>query len=153
MTGRQNLEFFGALDNIPKKELSIKINDLLHFVELNDVSNKLFNEYSSGMKQRLAIARTLIKSPDALILDEPTRTIDPHGAEKLRKLIYNEIHKSKDKTLIIATHQIQEAEELCNKICLIKNGRILAFNSMKQIKDKYSSLKSFYNQMMGADNE
>lgn len=149
LTGRQNLEFFGTLDNVPAKALHHSIQKQLEFVSLEIHADKQVYAYSSGMRQRLAIARALLSYPDILILDEPTRTLDPVSAVTLRGLIYRELHKALSKTLLVATHQVQEVEALCNKICVINNGKILAFESLKNAKKKHGSVAKFYESKVG----
>src|SRR5690554_13307 len=106
LTGKQNLEFFGTLDNLHGEELRNKVQELIKLVGLEDAQNKLFAGYSSGMKQRLAIARGLLSDPDILILDEPTRTLDPISAEDISHIISDRIHSKKGRTLLIATHSL-----------------------------------------------
>ncbi|HBE03871.1 MAG: hypothetical protein A2096_08710 [Spirochaetes bacterium GWF1_41_5] len=147
LTGYQNLAFFGALDNMYGASIKNKIAELLKNLDLSGAADLQVSSYSSGMKQRLAIARGLLKEPDILILDEPTRTLDPLGAEKLHDILQN-IFQKKNKTLLIATHQIYEAEKLCNKVCIISRGRIRAFDEMKKITRKFKNLRNFYLKIM-----
>lgn len=153
LTGIQNLEFFGILDNLSGVILRKRISELLHFVGLKDKGNKPVSGYSSGMIQRLAIARGLIANPDILIMDEPTKALDPLSTEKLRQLIYEEIHKKGGKTLLIATHQINEAEVLCNKICLISRGQVMAYKEIDKINLEYDNLTKFYKAIMATGDE
>jgi ABC-2 type transport system ATP-binding protein len=143
LTGLQNLEFFGAIDNLSGTKLRERIRELISLVGLEGHSSKPVGGYSSGMKQRLAIARGLISDPDILILDEPTRTLDPIAADTLIDLIINRIHSDMRKTLLIATHQLEKAPALCEKICIINNGRIAAFTGLSEIVRK-ESLSDYY---------
>ena len=106
LSGKQNLEFFGILDNLHGLQLTQKVQELIQLVGLKGAQHKLFAGYSSGMKQRLAIARGLLSDPDILILDEPTRTLDPISAEDISKIISERIHSKKGRTLLIATHSL-----------------------------------------------
>jgi len=87
LTGRQNLEFFGALENLWGERLRYRIDSLIESVGLEDARDKHVSDYSSGMRQRLAIARGLLADPPILLLDEPTRCLDPIGAQAVRELI------------------------------------------------------------------
>jgi ABC-2 type transport system ATP-binding protein len=144
LTGIQNLEFFGVLDNLNGENLRERIVELLALVGLETVGNKRVGDYSSGMRQRLAIARGLLTNPEVLILDEPTKALDPLGAESLRNIISKNIHSENKKTLIIATHQIEEAEMLCNKIGILTSGCITDFVSATELSNKSISLNKYY---------
>jgi ABC-2 type transport system ATP-binding protein len=148
LTGRQNLEFFGSLDNLYGQQLKNKIEALLGIVKLNESADELFAGYSSGMKQKLAIARGLLSDANTLILDEPTRTLDPIFAEEIKNILLERIHFNKEKTLLIATHRLEEAEALCNKICIMKKGQILAFDTTSNLIEKFGSLIKCYNQIV-----
>ncbi len=144
LTGRENMEFFGNLDNIFGKQLDTKISHLLNLVGLNGSGNKKVASYSSGMKQRLAIARGLMTDPEILILDEPTRTIDPISAEEIRTIIMKKIHEKKKRTLLIATHSLEEAKYFCNKICIMNKGTVLLYKTVDEILSKYKNLSECY---------
>jgi ABC-2 type transport system ATP-binding protein len=148
LSGRQNLEFFGALDNLHGEMLKRRIDELLGLVGLNDAQHRLVATYSSGMKQRLAIARGLICDPQILILDEPTRTLDPSAVRDVKDLIVRKIHEMQSRTLLIATHRFDEAEELCNKICIMRNGQILDLVSLESIRQASGTVENHYNKVM-----
>ena len=148
LTGRQNLAFFGALDNLKGRELQEKITQLLDLVGLTKHADKLFSGYSSGMKQKLAIARGLLADPKILILDEPTRTLDPIATEEVKDLIFKKIHSDRERTLLIATHNLEEAKALCNKICIMKEGKILHYMSKEETLSIYTDLLHCYNQVI-----
>jgi ABC-2 type transport system ATP-binding protein len=152
LTGRQNLEFFGALENLHGRILKDKIDELMDQVGLQEHAHRLVAGYSSGMKQRLAIARGLLSDPAILILDEPTRALDPEGVEEIRDLIVNRINRHEGRTLLIATHRMKEAEDLSDLICVMKKGRIMAQGSLEDIRSNYHSLSEFYMQTINSDN-
>jgi ABC-2 type transport system ATP-binding protein len=149
LTGIQNLKFFGALDNLTGDELNEKVAELIQLVGLEESGDKLFAGYSSGMKQKLAIARGLLSDPDILILDEPTRTLDPISAEDIKNLVSDRIHLNKERTLLIATHSLIEAESLCNKFCFMKKGKIVEYSSKSDLLQKYNSLESCFRILFG----
>jgi ABC-2 type transport system ATP-binding protein len=148
LTAVQNLEFFGALDNLRGKDLRDRIRELIHLVGLEASANKLVGEFSSGMKQRLALARGLISDPRVLILDEPTRALDPVACEDLVDLIISRVYAGSGKTLLIATHKMEEAMELCNKVLVINAGRIKSFQSIGDLTAEGISLSEHYRRNM-----
>ena len=144
LTGRENLEFFGALDNLSGDKLRERSRELIHFVGLEAHIDKPVSTYSSGTKQRLAIARGLIAEPEVLILDEPTRTLDPVACEELIDLIIGRLHKNSRKTILIATHRLEEAMKLCNKALIISQGRAVAFNRISDLTEQGITLADYY---------
>jgi len=130
LTGRQNLEFFGALDNLSGSRLRRRISHLLEVVGLAAAGEVRVSDYSSGMRQRLAIARGLLADPAILILDEPTKSLDPIGALEMRSLVSDYLHCNGRRTLIIATHQVDEAEVLCNRVCVLRAGCLSSYASI-----------------------
>lgn len=144
LTGRQNLEFFGSLNDLSGRAARSRIGELLHLVGLDDASDTRVSDYSCGMRQRLSIARGLLADPEVLILDEPTKSLDPIGAEDLRRLIAQEVRSRGNKTLLIATHQSDEAETLCNRFCILKAGRIIEHSSMDRVSGHPGGLEAYY---------
>ena len=144
LTGRQNLHFFAALDNLEPDVRDKRIARLVTMVGLKDHIDKRVDAYSSGMKQRLAIVRGLLSDPDVLILDEPTRTLDPVAAEQHVELILQRIHNDSDKTLIVATHKLSEAVRLCDRYCIIHEGRLLAQTDSQSLARADDTLDRFY---------
>ena len=148
LTGLQNLEFFGALDNLYGEQLRERIQYVVELVGLADAGDKAVYTYSSGMKQRLAIARVLIAEPDVLILDEPTRALDPVACDELVELILSTIHRNSRKTLLIATHRPEEASMLCNKVLVVGGGHILGRESIEGLNAKETTVLEYYRQIM-----
>lgn len=144
LTGAQNLEFFGALDNLWGEDLADRIRELMGVVGLEQAAGQPVESYSSGMKQRLALARGLIAEPRVLILDEPTRALDPIASDEMMDLIISRIYGDSDKTLLIATHRMEEAIKLCNKVLVIDRGRIQAFSSMADLNQEGITLPQYY---------
>jgi len=133
LTAVQNLEFFGALDNLWGADLRRRIDELIDVVGLAQSAGKPVSSFSSGMKQRLALARGLIAEPEVLILDEPTRALDPVATEELTELILGRIHKGSRKTLLIATHSIEDVKKLCNKILIVNHGQVMGFEPISDL--------------------
>jgi ABC-2 type transport system ATP-binding protein len=144
LNARQNLEFFAALDNLSGKAMEERIRELIHFVGLELHSDKSVSTYSSGMKQRLALARGLIAEPEVLILDEPTRALDPVACEDMNDLIIERLHKGSRKTLLIATHRLEEAMRLCDKVLIINQGQVMAFDRISDLTANGITLSDFY---------
>jgi ABC-2 type transport system ATP-binding protein len=148
LTGLQNLEFFGTLDNLYGPHLHSRIRELIQLVGLEHAAHKRVGDYSSGMKQRLALARVLIADPDILILDEPTRALDPVACEEMTALILSDIQQRSQKTLLIATHRTEEALTLCNKVMVIDGGQLRGFDSLSNVTSDGSTLLHYYRRCM-----
>ena len=118
LTGRQNLKFFAILNNLSLSEAKYRIDEVIALTGLDDAADRMFKDYSSGMKQKLAIARGLITHPQILLMDEPTKSLDPLAAMNLRRLIKENIVGENKKTVFLATHNLSEAEELCTGLLL-----------------------------------
>jgi len=133
LTGRENLEFFGRLYGLDLGEARRVSASLLGVVEMEPVADRPFMGYSSGMKQRLAIARALLHDPPVLCLDEPTRSLDPIAAKHLRRFVIDRLNREGGKTILLATHNLQEAEELCGRLVVLDRGRVLRQGSVAEI--------------------
>jgi len=135
LTGRENLKYFGMLKGLKGKELESRINEVMRVVGLNKLhaENKLYEEYSLGMKARLSLARALLTDPPVLILDEPTLGLDPASARTIRELLVR-LAKDKGKTVLITTHNMFEAEIICDRVAIINSGKIVAIGTIKELK-------------------
>lgn len=132
MTGRDNLRFFGNIYDV--QNLEDKIDELTHFFELEDKIDTLVEGYSSGMRMKLAIMRGLINDPQIILLDEPTLGLDPNMQLKIRKKI-KELQRL-GKTIILTTHYMLEAEELCDRIGILKAGSLKAIDTPAGLRKK-----------------
>ena len=132
LTGKQNLEFFANLLEVPPELAKDRIDGLLSFLELKDAAGDRFVNYSSGMKQRMAVARSLLSDPDVLVMDEPTRGLDPRGASRLRNFI-KEYVANNGKTAIVTTNIVSDIENLCQRIAALNHGRIIATGTISEI--------------------
>jgi ABC-2 type transport system ATP-binding protein len=144
LTGRQNLRFFATLNNLSQSQAERRIDELIALTGLDDDADRIFKDYSTGMKQRLAIARGLITDPEVLLMDEPTRSLDPSAAQHLRKFIKEKIVGEDRKTVFLATHNLSEAEELCNRIAIINRGRIKACGTLMEIRSLLDTKKRYF---------
>ncbi|MEU9700077.1 ABC transporter ATP-binding protein [Streptomyces sp. NPDC047981] len=132
MTGRENLWYFGQLYDVPKRELSTRIDELLSTVGLTDAADTVVERYSRGMTQRLAIARGLINRPAYLLLDEPTLGLDAPIARDLRRVVAR--LAAEGTGVLLTSHYLAEVEELCGHVYVISAGRHLAAGSPAELK-------------------
>jgi ABC-2 type transport system ATP-binding protein len=135
LTGKENLEIHADLYGVPASEKKSQIDTVLELVELSDRSNELVRNYSSGMRRRLEIARSLVHTPKVLFLDEPTIGLDPQSRDHIWSYI-RELLKTKDITIILTTHYMEEADKLCNRIAIVDHGNIVALDTPKNLKEK-----------------
>ena len=138
LTGKENLEYFAALNHIDPRQAAIRSEELLRNVGLYDRRDSLVEQYSRGMKQRLHIARGLLTDPDVVFMDEPTIGLDPQVAQEVRAVIPE--LSSRGKTVLLTTHYMFEADVLCDRLALIDNGEIVAEGSPSEIKGRVSQL-------------
>lgn len=135
LTGRENLEMHADLYGVPESEERSQIERVLELVELSDRSNDQVRTYSSGMRRRLEIARSLVHTPKVLFLDEPTIGLDPQSRDHIWSYI-RELLKSEDLTIILTTHYMEEADRLCDRVAIIDHGQIVALDSPESLKEK-----------------
>ncbi len=139
LSGIENLQFFAALHGIPKGKIPERINQVLALVELTEKAKQPFKNYSTGMRQRLSIARSLLHRPQILFLDEPTKGLDPTATRRLHTLIRDTLAQQEGITVLITTHRLAEAETLCDRIAIMNKGRILALGTMPQLRDNFEA--------------
>ena len=132
VSGRENLRYFADLYGVPVSKRDKRITDLLDLVGLSDRADTKVEGYSRGMKQRLHIAKGLINDPDVIFMDEPTIGLDPEAARETRTMIKGLVDKGK--TILLTTHYMFEADELCRRIAVISNGKIVALDSPSELK-------------------
>ena len=137
LTGRANLEFFSRLYGLSTAEMRSQIASLLDALGLAYAADQRFDGYSAGMKQKLAIARGLLKNPQIVLYDEPTRSLDPLSQHDVRQLILENRKRYPDQTHLIATHNLVEAEQLCDRIMIVVGGRIVAQGTVDEIRDYF----------------
>jgi ABC-2 type transport system ATP-binding protein len=134
LSGNDNLKFFGALYGLDGKERDKRIEYLMELLELKDVQNERVEKYSSGMKQKISLARALLHDPKILLLDEPTLGLDPQFSKFLRVFIKETLNKKERKTIILTTHYMDEADELCQRIAFINRGKIVDLKTPYEYK-------------------
>jgi len=133
LTALENLDFHGRLYHIPKVVRREKIEELLTLVELRDKKHVLVKNFSGGMKRRLEIARGLLHQPQVLFLDEPTLGLDPQTRRHIWEYI-KKLNHDTTVTIILTTHYMEEADELCHRIAIIDRGKIAAIDTPAQLK-------------------
>jgi ABC-2 type transport system ATP-binding protein len=134
LTGRQNLEFFAILNNFTTYRANRRIEEVLRLVGLETNGDKRVKDYSTGMKQKLAIARGMLSDPEVLFMDEPTRSLDPIIAKNLREFIRENIVEGQGKSVFLSTHNLREAEDLCDKLAIIDKGKIKACGTLGEMR-------------------
>jgi ABC-2 type transport system permease protein len=134
LTGRQNLDFFASLFGLVGKHKSERVTSVLDQVQLLDAADRRFQTYSSGMRQRLTIARALLNQPRLLFLDEPSKGLDPIATAQLHELIRLELHERLGITIFLTTHNLIEAQQLCSRIAVMDRGQILASGKVSELR-------------------
>ena len=135
MTGLQNLIFYAALFGLPEEEGRKRAIDLMEKLELNEAADRKLAAYSTGMRQRLSLARAMIHRPEVLFLDEPTSGLDPESAQNVNRLI-RELAGEQGTTIFLCTHQLRYAQEICTRYGLIDEGRLLAEGTLDELREE-----------------
>lgn len=137
MTARENLVFYAELYDLPEARIAARIDDLLDRFNLTDRADEMVGAYSKGMKQRLALARALIHGPELLFLDEPTAGLDPVAARKVHNLILR-LSEREGRTVLLCTHNLIEAQRLCDRVAVLEHGRVLALGTPAELSRRYT---------------
>jgi ABC-2 type transport system ATP-binding protein len=132
LTARENLEYFAALYHVPPGEARARIDGVLESVHLDDRADDYVERFSSGMRQRLVLARALLPDPELLLLDEPTVGLDPQSARDLRDRVM--ALQAQGRTILLTTHYMEEADQLCDRIAIVDHGRIVALDTPAALK-------------------
>jgi lipooligosaccharide transport system ATP-binding protein len=137
LTVRENVLIYGRYFGLSRRELKPKIDELLDFVQLAERAGDKVEPLSGGMKRRLTIARSLVNDPELLLLDEPTTGLDPQA----RHVVWDRLFRLKQRgvTLVLTTHYMDEAEQLCDRLVVMDHGRIVAEGSPRQLIDRFST--------------
>lgn len=130
LTGYQNLKL---ISNLYKEVDKVRIEEVIKLVGLENRINDKVSKYSLGMRQRLGIAQAILNKPNLLILDEPTNGLDPEGIKEVRELL-QKLAKKEKMAIFISSHNLAELDNFCNKICIIKNGKVIETNTITEFK-------------------
>jgi ABC-2 type transport system ATP-binding protein len=125
LTGRENLLYAASLYDLSAAQATARVDELLRLVDLEERADDLVERYSTGMRQRLALARALVADPSLLVLDEPTAGLDPQAAVSMRRLLEG-LRDIRQRTIVMATHNVLEAERLCDAVAILDRGRLVA---------------------------
>ncbi len=146
----ENLRVYARYFDIRKKDALRLSRALLEFVELTDKGAAEIDQLSGGMKHRLLLARALVNNPEILVLDEPTTGLDPHS----RRAVWEKLNhlKSKNTTLLLTTHYMEEAEKLCDRVAIMDSGRIVTVDSPRHLTEEHGgNLEDVYLQAHGEE--
>jgi ABC-2 type transport system ATP-binding protein len=132
LTARENLEYFAALYHVPPGETRARIVEILEVMHLTDRADDYVEKFSTGMRQRLVLARALLPAPSLLLLDEPTVGLDPQAARDLRERVLQ--LRDEGRTVLLTTHYMEEADQLCDRIAIVDHGRIVALDTPEGLK-------------------
>lgn len=134
LTGKEFLRFMAGLYSIDTNSYESKISELLELFELTPWGNELIEGYSHGMQQRLVMSAALIHNPKVIIVDEPMVGLDPKGARLVKEIF--RMLSSQGTTIFMSTHTLEIAEEVCNRIAIIQEGKVIAMGTMDELRNK-----------------
>jgi ABC-2 type transport system ATP-binding protein len=135
LSGYRNLEFFAAINNVPRHKMHQRIMEVIELVGLEDKADVFFQKYSGGMKRKLALARALLADPPILLLDEPTTGLDVTSSRNIRDFIKNDLSKKRGKTVLYTTHYIEEVSQICDHVGIMNKGKLIALDTPDALKD------------------
>ncbi len=138
LTGHENLQFYASLYHLSRQQAKKRINELLNLVGLADKGDIRFQNYSTGMRQKLAIARGFLSEPRVLFVDEPTKSLDPVSAQAIRCFLKERVTEDR-KTVVLATHNLNEAEQLCDRLAIMEHGRVVAAGSVPELRSRFQT--------------
>ena len=134
LSGIENLAFFATLNNLDTRNATRRIAEVLKIVDLNGAADVPFMTYSKGMQQKLGLARALLTDPLVLLLDEPTKSLDPGAAAGLRRFLRDTLAGRMGKTILLVTHSLEEARECCDRTAVIGQGKISFQGSWPEVQ-------------------
>jgi len=149
LTGRENIELFGTFHDVPKVELKERAEKLIQKIGMEDHADRKSKEYSGGMVRRVSTVMSLIHEPKVALLDEPTVAMDPQSRRAVWDFI-KELRK-KEKTVILTTHYMEEAEELCDRVGIIDHGKVIALGKPQDLisENKVKNLEEVFIALTG----
>jgi len=134
LSARQNLEFYAALYGLPRDFAKSRIEGVLEFIGLRDRANDMYQRFSTGMARKLQLCRALLLDTPILLFDEPTAGLDPASAIDFRRLLKDGLAKSEGRTVFIATHNMWEAQSICDRVAIINKGEIIACDNPENLR-------------------
>jgi ABC-2 type transport system ATP-binding protein len=134
LSGVENLSFFAALNNLNSERSRIRVKEVLEISGLGDAAQRPFRTYSLGMQQKLGLARALLTNPPVLLLDEPTKSLDPAAAAEFWRFVRGTLAAEMKKTILVVTHNLQEAKTCCDRVAYMREGRISAIGTWNEVE-------------------
>lgn len=134
LSGRDNLQYFAALYGLSRNEADKRIEYLMQIMGLEDRQYERIEKYSTGMRQKVSICRALIHNPPVLLLDEPTLGLDPSFSRFIRSFIRKDLNEKQGKTILLTTHYMDEADQLCDRIAIMNKGKIVTVDTPENLK-------------------
>lgn len=138
LTGMENLEFYAALFGLSRQQGTQRAKQLLEQLDLSDAAGQKLGAYSTGMRQKLSLARALLAQPKILFLDEPTSGMDPESVLRVNRML-RRLAKEEGVTLFLCTHQLRYAQEICTRYGLMEQGRLLACGTLEELQNRVSA--------------
>jgi ABC-2 type transport system ATP-binding protein len=136
LTARENLVYYGGFYGIPEDELNRRADNLLEIVGLKDKEHYQVKGFSGGMKRKVLVARALVIEPEIIFLDEPTTGIDTLGARVVRNLL-KRLSSEQRRTIILTTHDLNEVSELCERVAILNDGKLIAIGKPSELEEKF----------------
>ena len=133
LTGAENLEFFAVLNDLPPRQAREQLRDALNLVGLTDAAHTTFQRYSDGMKQRLALARALLTAARIVLLDEPTKGLDPRMQVEMQRFLRRTLVERLGCTVLLVTHSVAEAEAVCDRVAILQRGVIVRVGKPREV--------------------
>jgi len=157
LTGYQNLDFYALLYGLRKEEAKERIDYLLKFTGLDERADDSYQRSSTGMQRKLLLCRALLRNTPILLFDEPTAGLDPGSGAEFRGLLHEKLAKEESKTIVVSTHNLHEAQEMCDRIAILDRGKVTACDTPDKIRYMMFDVKvftvSFYDAVYGKEQE
>lgn len=152
LTARENIKYFAELNGMSKSDTEESINYLIEMLDMKEYIDRRVGKFSRGMKQKVAIARSIVHKPSAMLFDEPTAGLDVTASRIVQKFILK--CKEENKAIVFSSHSMSEVERLCDRIVIIHKGRILEEGTVEELKIKHSNnnMEEIFMQLVG-DND
>ncbi|MGD0477849.1 MAG: ABC transporter ATP-binding protein [Nitrososphaerales archaeon] len=138
LTGRQNLEIFADLYEIPREQAAKRINDLLVLTGLEEVADRTYNRFSTGMMKKFQVCRVLLSDAPVLVFDEPTTGLDAGAAIEFRRMLKDVLVRERGKTVILASHNLWEVQQMCDRVAVLNKGKLIAEGTPLEIREAVS---------------
>ena len=134
LSGRQNLEFYALLYGLSDAEAKDRIRYLLDFTNLTDRADDGYQRYSTGMQRKLLLCRALLRNTPIIVFDEPTSGLDPTSADEFRRMVIERLVRKEGKTILLSTHNLQEAQQLCDRLAILERGKVIALDTPDNVR-------------------